>query len=195
MRSHLQSVRLGIYVPGELRAVFKDDPEVGALCRQLPPSLRRAWATYLAEAKGPRPESAAPVEHPAASGPELPSIGPPKGNGRRRPLAAQPGHEPVGADRRRARLSSVRPPRRLGSIRWRAQTPAGGHHRRRFDEPTADTRWRDHGRGHRLVVGGSRRSHDRVSGERPGHRRRGLLRSPRRTPILALTAPPNPMQA
>ncbi|MDE3156559.1 MAG: DUF1905 domain-containing protein [Acidobacteriota bacterium] len=42
-----------IPVPDELRAVFEDDPEVGALYRTLPPSCRRAWATYVARARQP----------------------------------------------------------------------------------------------------------------------------------------------
>jgi hypothetical protein len=42
-----------IHLPDELRAVFKDDPEVAALYGKLPPSHRRAWATYVAEAKRP----------------------------------------------------------------------------------------------------------------------------------------------
>jgi hypothetical protein len=40
-------------VPEELRAVFRDRPEVGRLYDQLPPSLRRAWAAYVEEAKRP----------------------------------------------------------------------------------------------------------------------------------------------
>jgi len=40
-------------VPEELRAVFRDDPEIAALYGELPPSQRRAWATYVAEAKRP----------------------------------------------------------------------------------------------------------------------------------------------
>jgi hypothetical protein len=46
-----------VHVPDELRAVFKDDPEVAALYDRLPPSHRRAWASYVAEAK--RPETRA----------------------------------------------------------------------------------------------------------------------------------------
>ena len=42
-----------VRVPDELRAVFEDDPEVAALYDKLPPSQRRAWATYVAEAKRP----------------------------------------------------------------------------------------------------------------------------------------------
>lgn len=42
-----------VHVPDELRAVFRDDPEVAALYDKLPPSHRRAWATYVAEAKKP----------------------------------------------------------------------------------------------------------------------------------------------
>lgn len=40
-------------VPDELRVVFRDDPEAAALYDDLPPSHRRAWATYVAEAKRP----------------------------------------------------------------------------------------------------------------------------------------------
>jgi bifunctional DNA-binding transcriptional regulator/antitoxin component of YhaV-PrlF toxin-antitoxin module len=40
-------------VPEELRAVFRDHPEVARLYDQLPPSLRRAWAAYVDEAKRP----------------------------------------------------------------------------------------------------------------------------------------------
>jgi Domain of unknown function (DUF1905)/Bacteriocin-protection, YdeI or OmpD-Associated len=42
-----------VRVPHELRAVFKNDPAVAALYARLPPSHRRAWATYVAEAKRP----------------------------------------------------------------------------------------------------------------------------------------------
>ena len=42
-----------IRVPDALRAVFKYDPEVAALYAKLPASHRRAWATYVAEAKQP----------------------------------------------------------------------------------------------------------------------------------------------
>ncbi len=40
-------------VPDELRAVLEDDPEAAALYDGLPPSHRRAWASYVAEAKRP----------------------------------------------------------------------------------------------------------------------------------------------
>jgi Domain of unknown function (DUF1905)/Bacteriocin-protection, YdeI or OmpD-Associated len=40
-----------VIVPDELRAVFRDDPEIAVLYDRLPPSCRRAWATYVAEAK------------------------------------------------------------------------------------------------------------------------------------------------
>jgi uncharacterized protein YdeI (YjbR/CyaY-like superfamily) len=40
-----------VLLPVELRAVLKDDPEVAALYEKLPPSMRRAWAAYVAEAK------------------------------------------------------------------------------------------------------------------------------------------------
>jgi len=42
-----------VRVPNELRAVFEDEPEVAALYNKLPPSHRRAWASYVAEAKRP----------------------------------------------------------------------------------------------------------------------------------------------
>ena len=40
-----------IQIPGELRAVFDSDPEAAHLYASLPPSHRRAWTTYIAEAK------------------------------------------------------------------------------------------------------------------------------------------------
>ena len=40
-------------LPHELRAVLNDAPDVAALYEALPPSHRRAWAAYVAEAKGP----------------------------------------------------------------------------------------------------------------------------------------------
>ena len=40
-------------LPDELRAVFDDNPEVAGLYDQLPPSHRRAWATYVDDAKRP----------------------------------------------------------------------------------------------------------------------------------------------
>ena len=40
-------------VPEELRAVFRDHPGVARLYDRLPPSLRRAWAAYVDEAKRP----------------------------------------------------------------------------------------------------------------------------------------------
>lgn len=40
-------------IPAELEAVFCEQPEVARLFDELPPSLRRAWATYVAEAKRP----------------------------------------------------------------------------------------------------------------------------------------------
>lgn len=40
-----------IEVPAELEAVFKKDPEAAALFDQLPPAHRRAWASWVAEAK------------------------------------------------------------------------------------------------------------------------------------------------
>jgi hypothetical protein len=42
-----------IHVPDELRAVLEDDPDIAARYGKLPPSLRRAWATYVGEAKRP----------------------------------------------------------------------------------------------------------------------------------------------
>jgi hypothetical protein len=42
-----------VYIPNELQAVLKANPEVAALYDELPPSHRRAWATYVAEAKRP----------------------------------------------------------------------------------------------------------------------------------------------
>jgi len=46
-----------IEIPDELRAVFENDPEVAELFVGLAPSCRRAWATYVADAK--RPETRA----------------------------------------------------------------------------------------------------------------------------------------
>jgi hypothetical protein len=42
-----------IKIPDELRAVLNDNPEVAGLYDHLPPSHRRAWATYVEEAKRP----------------------------------------------------------------------------------------------------------------------------------------------
>lgn len=42
-----------VHVPVELQVVLTDNPEAAALYETLPPSLRRAWATYVAEAKRP----------------------------------------------------------------------------------------------------------------------------------------------
>ena len=42
-----------VELPEELQAVLDADPEVAALYEKLPPSHRRAWATYVAEAKRP----------------------------------------------------------------------------------------------------------------------------------------------
>lgn len=42
-----------VRVPEELRAIFEADPEVAALYDELPPSHRRAWASYVADAKRP----------------------------------------------------------------------------------------------------------------------------------------------
>lgn len=38
-------------VPEELRALFRADPDLAARYEMLPPSHRRAWAAYVAEAK------------------------------------------------------------------------------------------------------------------------------------------------
>jgi hypothetical protein len=38
-------------LPPELSRLFEAEPELGALFARLPPSLRRAWAGYVAEAK------------------------------------------------------------------------------------------------------------------------------------------------
>lgn len=40
-----------VRVPPELRAIFTQDPELAGLYDLLPPAHRRAWATYVAEAK------------------------------------------------------------------------------------------------------------------------------------------------
>lgn len=40
-------------VPAELRAVLRGDPELSALYEKLPPSMRRAWAVYVEQAKRP----------------------------------------------------------------------------------------------------------------------------------------------
>ena len=42
-----------VAIPDELRAVFDDDPEVAELYDRLAPSCRRAWATWVADAKRP----------------------------------------------------------------------------------------------------------------------------------------------
>lgn len=42
-----------LHLPAELKAVLKDNPEAAVLYEKLPPSLRKAWATYVAEAKRP----------------------------------------------------------------------------------------------------------------------------------------------
>ena len=42
-----------VRIPNELMNVFRNDPEVGVLYEKLPPSYKRAWATYVAEAKRP----------------------------------------------------------------------------------------------------------------------------------------------
>ena len=40
-------------LPDELRAVLEEDPGVAALFDELPPSYRRAWASYVGEARQP----------------------------------------------------------------------------------------------------------------------------------------------
>jgi hypothetical protein len=50
---HLDVTPRPVHVPVELQVVLKDNPEVATLYDKLPPSLRRAWATYVAEAKRP----------------------------------------------------------------------------------------------------------------------------------------------
>jgi hypothetical protein len=55
-----------VHVPVELQVVLKADPEVATLYDKLPPSLRRAWATYVAEAK--RPETRLRRAHQAPDG-------------------------------------------------------------------------------------------------------------------------------
>jgi hypothetical protein len=42
-----------IQIPVELQVVLKDDSDAAALYEKLPPSLRRAWTTYVAEARRP----------------------------------------------------------------------------------------------------------------------------------------------
>jgi hypothetical protein len=42
-----------VEVPEELRAVLAADAEAARLYKALPPSLRRAWATHVAQAKHP----------------------------------------------------------------------------------------------------------------------------------------------
>jgi hypothetical protein len=42
-----------VHIPVELQVVLNDDPAVAELYDNLPPSLRRAWATHVAEAKLP----------------------------------------------------------------------------------------------------------------------------------------------
>lgn len=42
-----------IALPDELRAILKENPELAERYEQLPPSLRRAWATYIDNAKRP----------------------------------------------------------------------------------------------------------------------------------------------
>jgi len=46
-----------VTLPKELQAVFDIDRDVAALYERLPPSHRRAWATYVAEAKRPETRS------------------------------------------------------------------------------------------------------------------------------------------
>lgn len=42
-----------VTIPDELRAVLDDDPSLAALFNQLPPAHRRAWTTYVGEARRP----------------------------------------------------------------------------------------------------------------------------------------------
>lgn len=42
-----------IVIPDELRAVLDADPEIAAIYDDLAPSCRRAWASYVADAKQP----------------------------------------------------------------------------------------------------------------------------------------------
>jgi len=51
VRLDLDAAPRPVRIPGELRAVFEDDPAVAATYARLPPSCRRAWATYVAEGK------------------------------------------------------------------------------------------------------------------------------------------------
>ena len=46
-----------VHIPVELQVVLQDNPEAAALYEKLPPSLRRAWSTYVAEAKRPETRS------------------------------------------------------------------------------------------------------------------------------------------
>ena len=47
----LDSSARPVRVPDELREAFNRDPDVAALYTKLPPSLRRAWASYVGDAK------------------------------------------------------------------------------------------------------------------------------------------------
>ncbi len=42
-----------VEVPDELRAVFASDPHLEGLYQRLPPAHRRAWASYIGDAKRP----------------------------------------------------------------------------------------------------------------------------------------------
>jgi len=42
-----------VSIPDELQAIFRTHPEVAAMFDQLAPSMRRAWAEYVSEAKRP----------------------------------------------------------------------------------------------------------------------------------------------
>ncbi len=55
-----------IDLPDELRAMFNEDPELAALFEDLPPSMRRAWASHIADAK--RPETRLRRAHRASAG-------------------------------------------------------------------------------------------------------------------------------
>ena len=53
VRIELDTKTRDVDVPPELEAVLDDDPKLRELYPNLAPSLRRAWATFVAEAKRP----------------------------------------------------------------------------------------------------------------------------------------------
>lgn len=55
-----------VNVPAELRAKLRGDPELSALYEKLSPSMRRAWAAYVEQAK--RPETRVRRAQEAAKG-------------------------------------------------------------------------------------------------------------------------------